>query len=354
MKTNELISIIVPVYNVEKHIERCLNSILDQLYYNMEVILVDDGSTDNSGKICDEYSSVDSRFKVIHKENGGLVSSRNYGLEFALGDYIGFVDSDDWIEPSMYEKMYNNIKVNNSEICICNYIIDSSRHSKNIKLPFEFDVLNKQEVMDYILPSLISSEDLDNNKIQMHGSVCRMLISHDLIKKHNIRFQLDLMEDKIFNIQLYLKCNRVSVDKGYYYHYCIYPNTLSTKFREQRFELLKKIDSVIENTIKAEKLYDAYKSRLMVQYITFVIMSIVNELHPSNYRLRNQKIDTIRSICTDEKLLRVVNDPTIKVKSFKKKMVLKALKRNQPYFLFYYYSLACAFYNIKKKYLIPK
>ena len=188
----------------------------------------------------------------------------------------------------------------------------------------------------------------------MHGNVWRMLISHDLIKKHNLRFQLDLMEDKIFNIQLYLKCNRVSVDNSFHYHYCIHPNTLSTKFREQRFELLKKIDSVIENTIKAEKMYDAYKSRLRVQYLTFVIMSIVNEMHPNNHRPRNHKIDTIRSICSDEKLQEVVNDPTIKVKSLKKKMVLKALKRNHPYFLFYYYSLASAFYKIKKKFKIHK
>ena len=172
MKTNELISIIVPIYNIEKHIVRCLDSILAQTYHNIEVILIDDGSTDNSGKICDQYSSADTRINVFHKQNGGLVSARNLGLESARGDYIGFVDSDDWIEPNMYERMYNNLKNNNSEICICNYIIDTIYHSINIKLPFEFDVLNKQDVLHHILPSLISSEYLEKIRskcMEMYG-----------------------------------------------------------------------------------------------------------------------------------------------------------------------------------------
>ena len=100
-----LISIIVPVYKVEPYLRRCVDSILNQTYRNLEVILVDDGSPDNCGSICDAYAKQDSRVKVIHKENGGLSSARNAGLDVMSGAYVGFVDSDDWIEPHMYESL---------------------------------------------------------------------------------------------------------------------------------------------------------------------------------------------------------------------------------------------------------
>lgn len=105
MDANTLISVIVPVYNVEKLLPKCLDSILAQTHENLEIILVDDGTKDRGGLICDEYAARDSRIKVIHKENGGLSSARNAGLDIARGEYIGFVDSDDWIEPQMYETM---------------------------------------------------------------------------------------------------------------------------------------------------------------------------------------------------------------------------------------------------------
>lgn len=107
MNQPELISIIVPVYKVEKYLDKCVESIVEQTYKNLEIILVDDGSPDNCSAMCDEWAQKDSRIKVIHKENGGLSSARNAGLDACTGDYIGFVDSDDWIEPDMYEYLLN-------------------------------------------------------------------------------------------------------------------------------------------------------------------------------------------------------------------------------------------------------
>ena len=103
--SNVMLSIIVPVYNVEKYIGKCIESIVNQTYKDLEIILVDDGSTDNSGKICDEWARKDKRIKVIHKKNGGLSDARNAGLDICTGDYIGFVDSDDYIELNMYEDL---------------------------------------------------------------------------------------------------------------------------------------------------------------------------------------------------------------------------------------------------------
>lgn len=116
-----LISIIVPVYNVEQLLERCVESICSQTYENIEIILVDDGSTDKSGELCDEYAKKDSRIKVIHKTNGGLSDARNAGLEIAMGDYVSFIDSDDWIEKEFHEKLYNALMRYNCDIAGCKY-----------------------------------------------------------------------------------------------------------------------------------------------------------------------------------------------------------------------------------------
>lgn len=112
----KLISIIVPVYNVEKYLKECIDSVISQTYKNLEIILVDDGSTDKSGEICDEYSKKDSRIKVIHKENGGLSDARNVALDIAKGEYIGFVDSDDYVEKDMFETLYKLAEEHNTEI----------------------------------------------------------------------------------------------------------------------------------------------------------------------------------------------------------------------------------------------
>ena len=115
------ISIIVPVYNVENYLEKCVHSILQQTFRDFELILVDDGSTDSSGKLCDYFKDKDPRIHVIHRPNGGLSSARNSGLDIAKGDYIGFVDSDDYIAPDMYEFLLNKIKKENADISSCRY-----------------------------------------------------------------------------------------------------------------------------------------------------------------------------------------------------------------------------------------
>ena len=119
----EFISVIVPVYNVEYYLKQCLDSIVNQTYRNLEIILVDDGSTDSSGDICDEYAQIDARIKVIHKENGGLSSARNAGLDVCTsgGELIAFVDSDDWLELDMFEVLYTNLKEKNVDIACVGY-----------------------------------------------------------------------------------------------------------------------------------------------------------------------------------------------------------------------------------------
>ena len=137
-----LISVIVPVYNVEKYIRKCIDSIIQQTYENLQIILVDDGSSDSSGKICDEYAISDKRIMALHKKNGGTASARNLGIESSEGDYIAFIDSDDYIEKDMIEVLYRSLDHANADISICgySYIDESGRYleeSGNVSFPDE-------------------------------------------------------------------------------------------------------------------------------------------------------------------------------------------------------------------------
>ena len=118
---DEKISVIVPVYNVEQYLERCVDSIINQTYKNLEIILVNDGSTDNSGQLCDKLAKKDNRIRVIHKENGGLSDARNVGIDEAKSDLIGFIDSDDYIDEDMYELLINNMKNANADLSMCGH-----------------------------------------------------------------------------------------------------------------------------------------------------------------------------------------------------------------------------------------
>jgi glycosyltransferase involved in cell wall biosynthesis len=138
----QLISVIVPVFNVEEYLPKCLDSILCQTYKNLEIIIVNDGSTDNSAQICEEHARRDSRIKIIHKKNGGLSSARNAGLDIATGEYIGFVDSDDFIEKNMYEDMLNEMLKYSANLVICNYFPGGE-----IKYPCEKSMLANVDII---------------------------------------------------------------------------------------------------------------------------------------------------------------------------------------------------------------
>lgn len=143
---DEKISVIVPVYNVRKYIVQCVESLINQTYHNLEIILVDDGSTDRSGDICDEMQKKDNRIKVIHTKNSGLSSARNKGIDMSSGEYIGFVDSDDWVFPEMFEKMLESMKSINADISVCGWIEEFCNTARK-RCPFDKLLDNNQAMM---------------------------------------------------------------------------------------------------------------------------------------------------------------------------------------------------------------
>lgn len=206
----ELISVIVPVYNVQKYLEKCIESILSQTYKNIEIILIDDGSTDNSGKICDECVERDSRIRVIHQKNKGLSAARNRGIECSKGKYIVFIDSDDYIHNRMIEILYQAIIENHAELAICDfkYVYEYNKDEKEIVSPIQNEVLNNNEVIE---------------KLFEKNAWYYIVAWNKLYKKElwdNIRFPVGYIhEDEAVIHHILIKCKKVVTVKQKLYYY---------------------------------------------------------------------------------------------------------------------------------------
>ncbi len=206
---NPLISVIIPVYKVEKYLKRCVDSVINQSYKNLEIILVDDGSPDKCGDICDEYKKNDSRVVVIHKKNGGLSDARNFGLDIAKGEYIMFVDSDDWIHHEMVDRLYNGIVSENAQISISNFVLTSKENE-----PFE--LCTNSSFSSY------EKEDFLNNFFWSNLSIC-VTACWKLYKKQlfeNIRYPKGkLIEDVMTTPRLISVADRIAFTPEIMYFY---------------------------------------------------------------------------------------------------------------------------------------
>ena len=209
------ISIIVPIYNTEKYLKKCLDSILDQTYKNIEIILVNDGSTDNSGNICNEYVKKDNRFKVIHCKNGGVAKARNIGLSKVSGDYIGFVDSDDYIEPFMFESMLKRIIKDKSNLVVCGR---NQINGKNITSIKGNDMILKSEEALKLL--------IEDNIVRNH--LCSILCGKEFY--NDIYFEEGkIYEDVRVICKLFIKAKNISLLGECCYNYVIRTDSLSNE-----------------------------------------------------------------------------------------------------------------------------
>lgn len=209
----DLISIIIPVYNTEKYLGACIDSLLAQTHQNLEIILVDDGSKDSSPQICDEYAQNDARIKVIHKENAGVSSARNTALDIATGDYIGFVDSDDIVAPHAYETLLSALTESDSDVSVCKLtrFFDGQEKEKldNAKTkPEETLVMSSTEAIS----DLLRGE-------HFYGSLCDKLFKSELVKNSRLREDIFIAEDFLFAVGALLKGTRVCFSNITLYFY---------------------------------------------------------------------------------------------------------------------------------------
>ena len=239
------VSVIVPIYNVEKYLVRCLETLIHQTLQEIEIILVDDGSTDSSPKICDEYSKKDSRIKVIHKQNAGLGMARNTGLDVATGEYVGFVDSDDFVDLNTYEKLYATAKKTNAEMVVCNYYSFQTNCNKVTKMNTisSSRQIKKSEMLKLACQLVGKDPRYDEDDIGM--SVWKNLYSLQFLRKNNFQFCSErefLSEDAIFDLTVVPNMRSVQLVTEAYYYYCNNDSeSLSSKFRKSRFEEYKKL-----------------------------------------------------------------------------------------------------------------
>lgn len=251
------ISVIVPVYKVQPYLSKCIESIIHQTYDNLEIILVDDGSPDNCPSICDEYAKKDNRIRVIHKENGGLSSARNAGLEIATGKYITFVDSDDWLELDMYSILFNNLKKENADVSVCANIEEFGTDLKNPNKNKSYDTIvftDLGEIYKHLLPT--------------YQPPLLFMVWNKLFKREvvgDVRFQVgQIYEDMYFDREIFKKCKKVvySTYKGYHYRIGRSGST-ATFFKEIKLNKFNEINSYIEilkdlNDIDGVNKYNGY------------------------------------------------------------------------------------------------
>lgn len=283
-----MVSVIVPVYNTEKYLHRCIDSILTQTYTDFELLLIDDGSTDNSGKICDEYTQKDSRVRVFHKENGGVSSARNLGLDEAKGEWISFVDSDDYVLPT-YLATYFELMQNETDLCILGIIPDYSKSVEYKILRTSFDYIGN--VKDALL--LL-------NACQMVGSLCNKLFKTTIIGTNQLRLNMSFKyrEDEEFFLR-YISCiQNVAATKKNEYVYIV-PCLSKYNNTDNLLTLMSMYDSVVRIFIgKANIVTDNYQIELCNEWLAL---------------LRNNKLKAVAML---PKVLAIIGSRVFRVSPF--------------------------------------
>lgn len=273
------VSIIIPVYNVEEYLEECLESVLNQLYKNLEIILIDDGSTDRCPYLCDYYATKDNRVKVIHKRNGGAASARNFGLKIASGEYINFVDSDDYVDKYYIQKLAEQLENTKSDISVCSYISIFADE----KVPEVLEKTGEYSGMEYLL------HFLDDWRC---GLIWNKLFSKKTIE--DIRFEEGhIIDDEFFTYRAVLNAQRINVKNEQLYYYRTRENSAMNS-REKKKEIQRLQDRMeyfpkrfYAVTRKYPELYPEYLANLTDNLILFSKESV------GNPRLE-QKIKTLR------------------------------------------------------------
>lgn len=280
MSTDTRVSIIVPVYNVEKYLVRCIESLINQTFKNIEIILINDGSTDNSLNIINEYRKKDKRIKLINNKNNGVSYSRNIGIKQSTGDYIMFVDSDDWIDKDAIKNMYALAIKNSCDLIMCSYTREFLNGSKERKIMLDDEVIYEKKnikrdllrrLIGPIKGELVKSEGLDSI-----GTVWGKLYKSSIIKNNYIKFidleEIGSAEDVLFNIYLFNEIDRAMfINKPIYHYWKVNSDSITSKYNpklmEQRKVFFKYVQKFIEKNKMEQIFYEALNNRVCLSLL---------------------------------------------------------------------------------------
>lgn len=328
-----LVSIIVPIYNVEKYLNECMDSILAQTYENLDIILVDDESPDSCPQMCDEYAKRDSRIRVIHKKNGGLGFARNSGLDISKGKYVMFVDSDDYLAETAVETLVRFASEYDAQFVKGAFRkIDDTRMVLFEKTQ-EFRVFNETEIEYELRPRMLGSSPSKSDSIEM--SVWATLYNMDIINSNNLRFDSErsfVCEDLPFNLSYLAHCTSALMITEMVYYYRFNPNSLSEKYVPNKFNRI--IDMMHQIQTRFPELTKREQVRLARLFFVFLRKYLKFELSRSNVS-KWDIIDGMRKICENPTTEQFINEYPTHLLPFKQKLFLRLVKEKSTGALYY-------------------
>lgn len=334
------ISVIIPVYNVEKYLEKCVNSVVFQSFKDLEIILVNDGSTDGSGNICDSLSSKYSNIQVVHQKNGGVSSARNNGIKIATGDYITFVDSDDWLDEDMYSKMAGAAESNNlPAVVMCDFKAVDANSAQNIGSRLRGGYYNRQQIIDETFPTLLTTEDFDRIPIV---SACTCMFKRELISRNEIIFDsyLRYSEDYLFMAEVMLKAeNFFYLKDDYLYNYRQYNESRSKKYRSAWWKNLLYLNKKLTELLSECKEYDF--SRQINHQLIHSALLVSGFICADGSMHKKDKIKLLGNLFSNSNLQESLQKTAFKSQKFRQKLVLHIMRCKRPE-LFYLYSHSVA------------
>lgn len=292
---NPKVSIIVPIYNVEKYLDRCMESLLNQTLKDIEIIMVDDGSPDNCPKMCDEYAKKDKRVKVIHKKNGGLGYARNSGLDIAIGEYVAFVDSDDYVDKGMYESLYNIAKDKHCNAVFSGFYVDHYTEITEKREVYEYTEYGKEE-MGSLAIDFIAAPPHSKNEYVHEMSVWHSVYLRDTIEENKIRFvseRIYASEDVPFQIDFLLSSSKIVFIPNCFYHYCYNEGSLTKQFTLKKYEAICKLFYLLKSKTGVWDPKALRPKRLFIGYSRTAMRQIAS----SN---SDEKLSIIKKICRND------------------------------------------------------
>lgn len=334
-----MVSIIIPVYNVEKYLNQCIDSVTTQSYKNLEIILVDDGSTDDSGKICDEYLAKDNRIKIIHKDNGGLMAAWKSGFFSSRGEYVGFVDSDDWINIDMYEKLVSVATSEDADIVVCQ-LIKELEESSNVKikekLRLRSGVYNSERIREDIIPGIINDGTYFGRRLSPNRVT--KLFRRELIE-NNIQFcddTISLGEDLVACFSCLCDSEKIVILSDFYpYHYRIHNQSITGKYDNKRMEKVKNLHGKLQEIAKYKKInIFNISEQIANDYISSALLCVEAEILYSPFS-KNRILKNVEKIYKSDFFSESLRDGCTKGFSMKHRWFLFLLKREKYGLLFY-------------------
>ncbi len=317
MTAQPKVSIIVPVYNAEKYLERCITSLKNQSLSDIEIILVDDASSDLSPEMCDKAAKEDLRIKVIHKENAGAGMARNAGLGIATGKYIGFVDCDDYVMPDMFQTLYEKAEKYNADLVMSGVLfVDGNIFNDEgacvQKLYFDADThFETKEELQRLRMGIVGAlpEDADDSKYGM--SIWKNLFRHDSIKKNNIAFVSEremLSEDALFMIDYIFCIEKATGIREAFYNYCRNGDSISKSYKKDRFEKSLVFINAVEERFKkdiAPEAYQIYIDRFWQAMCRVLCAQEIMHAKENHIRYTDLK-ERLKTVCTHRQTVRTL------------------------------------------------